>query len=144
MYGMKSTDLYEQAHVFLAGIRVFEHLHKRPPSLDGLSALLKISEEELSLLARKLEDRSIIRVIQAGAQIRYSIADYAALEDLPRGQQSSRMKDEISQFKNQQQSRLKEIEKTLGRSTDKAKIFSDLEKALKDPSAVKPKKNPLD
>ena len=54
------------------------------------------------------------------------------------------MKDEISQFKNQQQSRLKEIEKTLGKSTDKAKIFSDLEKALKDPSAAKTKKNPLD
>jgi hypothetical protein len=54
------------------------------------------------------------------------------------------MKDEISQFQNKQQSRLKEIEKTLGRSTDKAKIFSDLDKALKDPSAIKPKKNPLD
>lgn len=141
---MKSTDLYEQAHIFLAGIRVFEHLHGRPPALQGLSALLKISEEELSLLARKLEDRSIIRVVQAGSQIRYSIADHTGLEDLPRGQQSSQMQDEISQFQNKQQSRLKEIEKTLGKSTEKSKIFSDLDKALKDPSVVKPKKNPLD
>ncbi len=141
---MKSTDLYEQAHVFLAGIRVFEHLYGRPPTLQGLSELLKISEEELSLLGRKLEDRSIIRVILAGSQVRYSIADHILVEDLPRGQQTSQMKDEISQFQNKQQSRLKEIEKTLGRSTDKAKIFGDLDKALKDPSAIKPKKNPLD
>jgi DNA-directed RNA polymerase specialized sigma subunit len=141
---MKSTDLYEQAHVFLAGIRVFEHLHGRPPTLQGLSEFLKISEEELSLLARKLEDRSIIRVVQAGSQIRYSIADHTGVEDLPRGEQSSQMKDEISQFQNKQQSRLKEIEKTLGRSTEKSKIFSDLDKALKDPSVIKPKKNPLD
>jgi len=141
---MKTTDLYEQAHIFLAGIRVFEHLHGRPPTLDGLSELLKISDEELSLLGRKLEDRSIIRVIQAGSQIRYSIADHTGVEDLPRGQQSSQMKDEISQFQSKQQSRLKEIEKTLGKSTDKAKIFSDLDNALKNPSAIKPKKNPLD
>jgi len=141
---MKSTDLYEQAHVFLAGIRVFEHLNGRPPTLQGLSEILKTSEEELSLLGRKLEDRSIIRVIQAGSQLRYSIADHILVEDLPRGQQTSQMKDEISQFQNKQQSRLKEIEKTLGRSPDKAKIFNDLDKALKDPSAIKPKKNPLD
>jgi len=141
---MKSTDLYDQAHVFLAGIRVLEHLYERPPTLQGLSELLKMSEEELSLLSRKLEDRTIIRVIHSGTQVRYSIADGAGVESLPRGQQSSQIKDEISRFQDKQQSRLKEIEKTLGKSTDKAGIFSDLDKALKDPSAIKPKKNPLD
>lgn len=141
---MKSKELYEQAHVFIAGIRVFEHLHGRPPTLQGLSDFLKISEEELSLLARKLEDRTIIRVIQAGSQIRYSIADHTGVEALPRGQQTSRMKDEITQFQSRQQSRMKEIEKTLGKKTDSAGIFSDLDKALKDPSTIKQKKNPLD
>ena len=141
---MKAKDLYEQAHVFIAGIRVFEHLHGRPPTLQGISDLLKISEEELSLLARKLEDRSIIRVIQAGSQIRYSIADHTELEALPRGQQTSQMKDEITQFQSRQQSRMKELEKTLGKKTDSAGIFSDLDKALKDPSTIKQKKNPLD
>lgn len=141
---MKSMDLYEQAHVFIAGIRIYEHLHGRPPTLQGLADLLKISEEELSLLSRKLEDRAIVRVIQAGSQIHYSIADHLRVEDLPRGQQASQMKDEISQFQNKQQSRLKEIEETLGKNTDKSRMFRDLDKALKDPSVIKQKKNPLD
>lgn len=141
---MKSRDLYEQAHVFVAGIRVYEHLHGRPPGLKGLADMLKISEEELSLLARKLQDRAVIGVITTGAEVRYSIADYVKIEDLPRGEESAQLKDEISQFRNKQLSRLKEIEMTLGRNTDKDRIFSDLDKALKDPSAIKTKKNPLD
>ncbi len=141
---MKSRDLYEQAHVFVAGIRVYEHLHGRPPGLKGLADMLKISEEELSLLARKLQDRAVIGVITTGAEVRYSIADHVKIEDLPRGEESAQLKDEISQFRNKQLSRLKEIEMTLGRNTDKDRIFSDLDKALKDPSAIKTKKNPLD
>lgn len=141
---MKSKDLYDQAHVFIAGIRVFENLYGRPPTLEGLSQILKISEEELSLLSRKLEDRFIVGVIKTGAEIRYSIADHLKIEDIPRGQTESKMKDEISQFQNKQAARLNEIEKTLGKKSDKARVFSDLEKALKDPSSVRPKKNPLD
>jgi len=141
---MKSKDLYGQAHVFVAGIRVFEDLHGRPPTLGGLSSLLRISEEELSLLSRKLEEMLIISVIKTGAEIRYSIADHLRIEDLPRVEDSSRMKDEISQFKNRQHTRMKEIEKSLGKNTNKAGIFNDIDKALKDPSILKTKKNPLD
>ncbi|HHO77018.1 MAG TPA: hypothetical protein ENN05_11430 [Deltaproteobacteria bacterium] len=141
---MKVKDLYSQAHVFVCGIRVCEHLYGRPPTLGGLSSLLKISEEELSLLSRKLEERFIISVIKTGAEIRYSIADHMRIEDLPKVEDDSRIKDEISQFQNRQQNRMKEIEKSLGKSTDKARIFNDLDKALKDPSAMKTKKNPLD
>jgi hypothetical protein len=141
---MKSKDLYEQAQVFVAGIRVFEYLHGRPPTLEGLSQILKISEEELSLLSRKLEDRFIVGVIKTGAEVRYGIADHLRIEDIPRGQTATKMKDEISQFQNKQAARLNEIEKTLGKSNEKARVFSDLEKALKDPSSIKPKKNPLD
>ncbi|MBN2298920.1 MAG: hypothetical protein JXM72_10010 [Deltaproteobacteria bacterium] len=141
---MKSKDLYGQAHVFVSGIRVYEHLHGRPPTLQGLSSLLEISEEELSLLSRKLEERLIISVIRTGAEMRYSIADYIRIEDLPKVEDPSRIKDEISQFQSRQSTRMKEIEKSLGKSTDKARIFDDLDKALKDPSILKTKKNPLD
>lgn len=141
---MIAKNLYETAHVFVAGIRVFEHVNKRPPTLKDLSDMLKISEEELSLMARKLADEKIISMIVSGAECRYGIADYSRIEALPREGEAPRMADEISQFQNKQQSKLKELEKTLGENRDKQRVFSDLDKALKDPSSLQKKKNPLD
>jgi len=54
-----------------------------------------------------------------------------------------KMEEEISQYKTKQELRLKEIEQSMAKKGDKSSIFSELEKALKDPSSVK-KKNPLD
>jgi hypothetical protein len=46
-------------------------------------------------------------------------------------------------FQARQETRLKDIEASLSRSGEKSGVFSELEKALKDPSILK-KKNPLD
>jgi hypothetical protein len=136
--------MYQAAHVFIAGIRVFEHLHKRPPALKDLSDILRMSEEELSLLSRKLVDDDIAVMIVSGAEVRYGIGDFTKIESLPREGEAPRMAEEISQFQNRQQTRLKEIEKSLNEGGEKKKVFSDLEKALKDPSSLQKKKNPLD
>lgn len=141
---MMLKDLYEGAHLFVAGIRVHEHLHGRPPTLAGLARILNASEEELSLMARKLCDEKIVTAVVSGSECRYGIGDHTRIEDLPRNVQAPLMADEITQFQSRQQSRLKEIEKALGDSRDKKSIFSDLEKALKDPSSQQKKKNPLD
>lgn len=136
--------MYQDAHVFIAGIRVFEHLHKRPPTLKDLSEILKISEEELSLLSRKLVDENIATTIVSGAECRYGIGDFAKIETLPKEGEAPRMAEEISQFQSRQQSRLKELEKSMNEGGEKKKVFSELEKALKDPSSMQKKKNPLD
>ena len=142
---MMLKDLYEGAHLFVAGIRVYEHLHGRPPTLAGLSQILKVSEEELSLMARRLCDERIVTAVASGSEHRYGIGDHTRIENLPRAVQAPRMADEINQFQSRQQSRLKEIEKSLGGdSRDKKRVFSDLEKALKDPAGQQKKKNPLD
>ncbi len=141
---MARSDLYEGAHLFVAGIRIYEHLHGRPPALGDLAQILKVSEEELSLMARKLCDEKIVTAVISGAECRYGLGDHTRIEALPRHEQSPRMADEITRFQNRQQSRLKEIEQSLGDGRDKKRVFSDLEKALKDPSSQQKKKNPLD
>jgi DNA-binding transcriptional regulator GbsR (MarR family) len=141
---MARRDLYEGAHLFVAGIRIHEHLHGRPPALGDLARILKVSEEELSLMARKLCDEMIVTEVISGAECRYGVGDHTRIETLPRHEQAPRMADEITQFQSRQQSRLKEIEQSLGDSKDKKRVFSDLEKALKDPSSQQKKKNPLD
>lgn len=140
---MLPGDLYSQAHLFIAAIRVFDHLHRQPPSLKGLSDLLHVSEEELSRISRKLEEQGIIGVIPSGGDARFTVRDHGRIEEFPRSVEAPRMEEEISQFKTRQESRLKDIEVSLARKGDKSSVFTELEKALKDPSLMK-KKNPLD
>lgn len=137
-------DLYEGAHLFVAAIRIHEHLHGRPPTLEGLAGILKVSQEELSLMARRLSDEKIVTEVVSGTGCRYTIGDHTRIEALPRDTKAPRMAEEITQFQSRRQSRLEEIEKSLGESRDKKRVFSDLEKALKDPSTRQQKKNPLD
>ncbi len=141
---MVFRNLYDAAHVFVAGVRVYEHLNRRPPSLKELADMLGISEEELSLVSRKLCDEKIVSAIISGADCRYGIGDYTRIEALPRDSEAPRMMQEITQFQTRQQSRLKDIEKSLSENKDKQRVFSDLEKALKDPASLQKKKNPLD
>jgi DNA repair photolyase len=140
---MLPGDIYSQAHLFVAATRVFEYLHHQPPSLKGLEDLLQVSEEELSRISRKLEEAGAINVIMSGREARFSILDHMKIEEFPRSIETPKMEEEISRFKTKQESRLKEIEQSLAKKGDKSSIFSELEKALKDPSSVK-KKNPLD
>lgn len=127
----------------MAATRVFEYLNNQPPSLRGLRDLLQVSEEELSRISRRLEEAGAIQIIMSGGEARFSLRDHLKIEEFPRSMDAPRMEEEISQFKTKQESRLKEIEQSLSKKGDKSSIFSELEKALKDPSSVK-KKNPLD
>ncbi len=141
---MMLKDLYEGAHLFVAGIRIHEHLHGRPPALGDLARILKVSEEELSLMARKICDEKIVTAVISGAECRYGLGDHTRIEALPRHEQTPQMAEEITRFQNSRDSRLREIEQSLGESRDRKRVFSDLEKALKDPSSQQKKKNPLD
>ncbi|MBN1636589.1 MAG: hypothetical protein JW920_08750 [Deltaproteobacteria bacterium] len=142
---MIKGGMYEQAHLFVAGLRVLEHLNGRPPALKDFSELLGISQEELSRISRFLEDHNIIGVATSGAEQRFFVLDHGKIEELPRQTDKKGIEDEITKFKHQQTSRLKEIEESLGKKKDKDSIFSELDKALKDPgSMLKKKKNPLD
>ncbi len=127
----------------MAATRVFEYLNNQPPSLRGLRDLLQVSEEELSRISRRLEEAGAIQIIMSGGEARFSLRDHLKIEEFPRSMEAPRMEEEISLFKTKQESRLKEIEQSLSKKGDKSSIFSELEKALKDPSSVK-KKNPLD
>jgi DNA-binding transcriptional regulator GbsR (MarR family) len=140
---MLPGDIYSQAHLFVAATRVFEYLNNQPPSLRGLRDLLQVSEEELSRISRRLEEAGAIQIIMSGGEARFSLRDHLKIEEFPRSMEAPRMEEEISLFKTKQESRLKEIEQSLSKKGDKSSIFSELEKALKDPSSVK-KKNPLD
>lgn len=141
---MRLDSIYDQAHLWVAGIRVYEHINNKPPSIKELSNFLKISLDSTTLISKRLEDIGVIRVVRAEFGERLYILDHTRIEELPRQSTSSSMEDEIERFKQQQALHLAKIEKNLGNSKDKSKIFEELDKTLKEPSNYPRKKNPLD
>ncbi len=141
---MQQAGIYDQAHLWVAGIRVYEHINNRAPSIKEMSNFLKMSLESATLISKRLEDLGIIRIVKAEFEERLYILEYSRIEELPRQDSSSGMEDEVERFKKQQAQRLVEIEKKLGGSKNKSKIFSEIDKALKEPSKYPRKNNPLD
>jgi len=141
---MQRSSIYDQAHLWVAGIRVYEHINNSAPSIKGLASFLKMSLESSTLISKKLEDLGVIRIVKAEFEERLYILEHFRIEELPRQDSSNDMEDEVGKFKQQQAQRLAEIEKKLGGSKMRSKIFSEIDKALKDPAKYPRKKNPLD
>lgn len=140
---MKAESLYRKAHVFVAGIRVLEHLHQRPPSLSEIADLLAMNREEASRISRRLEELRVIGCIKSGVEERFEIHDHQVIENLPREEEKPAMLEEVMRLKQQKESKLQELEGLMKKGASKPDLFSELDKALKDPSRTK-KPNPLD
>lgn len=141
---MLPAGLYAQAHLLVAALRVREHVDRRSPDLNELAAMLGASVEELALLLRKLEDLGIVAAVKSGAGERFVPANHLAIEDLAKEVDAPGIEAELKDFKSRQQSRLSEIDELMKRPAAKPDLFKELDRALKDPSGLPKKKNPLD
>ena len=141
---MAARGMYDQAHLFVAGIRIYEHLNACPPALEHLEGMLRISREELALVSRRLKELGIIKGVMSGSGEHFFVSDHTQIEALPREPERIKMAEEITLFRQQQGERLDSIERSLKSKETKSSIFEELERALKDPSTVRKKKNPLD
>ena len=130
---MKNEDLYSSAHVFVAGIRIFEYLHSKQPSVEELCDLLKLSTEQGHYIRKKLTARGIIEQIESGYGTRLFIKDHLKIEDIPSDQPESSLVDELQEFKNSQKEFSKKIESFQSEQVQKKKsMFAELEKKLKE------------
>jgi len=141
---MLPAGLYAQAHLVVAALRVREHVDRRSPDLNELAAMLRVSLEELALLLRKLEDLGIVSAVKSGAGERFIPANHLAIEDLPKELDAPGIAAELKDFKSRQQNRLSEIDELMKKPAAKPDLFKELDRALKDPSSLPKKKNPLD
>ena len=129
----KSIDLYHQAHLMIAAIRIFEHLNSRPPNVEELCQTTKFSIEKGSLVCRKLEDLGIIKAVESSFGTRLYINDHLKIEDIPRSQPESKMEDELKKFQDSQKAFSRKMETLQAEQKQKKKdLFADMEKKLKE------------
>ena len=128
----KVGDFYSNAHLTVAAIRVCEHRHSTPPSLEEICDTLSFSIEKVSLILRKLQEMDIIDVVKGSYGDRFFIRNHLKLEDIPRGQEENKLEEELKKFQDTQKALTQKVESFRAEQARKKKnLFSEMEKKLK-------------
>jgi hypothetical protein len=129
----KKIDFYNEAHIFVAAIRIFEHLNSRPPSVDELCRTINFSIERGNFISRKLEALDILEAVKGSYGTRLYVSDHLRIEDIPRGEPGSKMEDEVKKFQDSQKAFSQKMETLQAEQKQKRKDrFADMEKKLKE------------
>jgi hypothetical protein len=128
----KSKDLYTNAHLFISAIRVCEHQNSTPPTVEDICRVLSMSIERSSYLSRKLKEMEIIDIVEGSYGNRLFIRDFLKIEEIPRGDDESKLEEELKKFKESQKGLLQKIESIQTQQAEKKKnLFAEMEKKLK-------------
>lgn len=123
---------YDDAHLFVAAIRVLTHQKHAPPSIEDVCELLSHTAEWGSTISRKLEELGIVSVAQTPFGTRLFIADHVRLEEIPRAKRETGFGAEIEAFKKGKEEFTKKIEGIQAEAAKRKKeLFAELEKKLK-------------
>jgi len=129
----KQIDFYNEAHLFVAAIRIFEYLNLRPPKVDELCRTINFSIERGNFISHKLEDLGIIEAVAGSYGARLYVSDHLKIEDIPRGEPGPKMADELKKFQDSQKAFSQKMETLQAEQKQKKKDrFADMEKKLKE------------
>jgi len=128
----KTTDSYNEAHLFIAAVRVHWHRQKKPPSIEEICEFLGMSSEWGNALSRKLQQLGVISVAETRFSTKVFIEDHTRLENIPPDREESGLQREIADFKQNRQNlsvKVEAIQADLAKK--KQDLFSEIEKQLK-------------
>lgn len=129
---MKNKSIYEEGHLLAAAIRVLEHLNNAPPTLDQIAQLLKLPNEQIGLIGRRLKEAQIIAQVEGAYDERWTLRDHLKIEELPRATSTSQLDSALEKFKSERQQLAKKVESIKEQQAKKQKdLFSEIEKRLK-------------
>jgi hypothetical protein len=127
------TTLYSQAHLIVAGIRVYEQVNSRPPTVDDVCRIIHFSIEQGHFICRKLQEYEIIKAVEGSYGTRLFINDHLKLEELPRDESESKLENDLKKFQNSQKAFSRKIESFQAQQKQKKKdLFAEMEKKLKE------------
>ena len=128
----EKKDLYSQAHLMVAAIRVFEHKNSRPPTIQELCQTIEFSIEKGNFICRKLEELDIIEAVEGSYGTRLFVRDHLKIEDIPRGESDNSFEEELKKFQDNRKALSRKIETFQAEQKQKKKdLFAEMEKKLK-------------
>jgi len=129
---MQHPDLYSNAHLVVAAIRIFTHKNSKHPSLNEICKTLSFSLEQGNLICKKLKDLGIIDVVEGAFENQLFIKDHLEIEEIPRDKKEDRFEEALQKFKDSKKDFRKKIESFQAKQAEKQKaLFAELEEKLK-------------
>ena len=129
----QGKNLYSDGHLFIAAVRVWEHLNGNAPMLEDICQFLEMSLERGSYLLRRLCELDIVEVVQGSYGGRIFIRKHTNLEDVPRDQVENKLDEELKKFQDSQKHFSEKIDSMRAEQAEKKKsLFADMEKKLKE------------
>ena len=129
---MESTDLYSDAHLIVAAIRVLERRNSVPPSIEDVCKFLSFSLEQGNFICRKLGGIDAIEIVEGVFGTRLFIKNHLALEEIPRGTKTSGMDAELKKFQDSRKELTKKVASIQAQQAEKKKnLFAELDSQLK-------------
>ncbi len=141
-----SYTLYEEAQIILAGVRLFEHLEDRLPSLKELAEFTRFSPETAHHLCNRLEKIGALERIRGAFDDRICLKDPLEAEALREAPDTPDIGEDVKQWKEDRESKLKEVEERFtgdAARKDKEDQFAEIEQKLKK-GGKEERKSPLD
>ena len=129
----EASSLYEDAHLFVAAVRVLTHQEQTPPDLAQVCQTLSLSVERGGFVCRRLTEIGVVESIRGAYGDRLFVRDHLKLETLPRGEaQPDRLQDELDRFQEAQKGLTSKVENIRAEQARKKKdLFSEMEKKLR-------------
>ncbi|MGW8326204.1 MAG: hypothetical protein ACWGNI_10850 [Desulfobacterales bacterium] len=129
---MQYPDLYSNAHLVVAAIRIFTHKNSKNPSLNEICATLSFSLEQGNLICKKLKDLGIIDVVEGAFENHLFVKDHLKIEEIPRDKKEDKLEEALKKFKDSKKDFSKKIESFQVKQAEKQKaLFAELEEKLK-------------
>lgn len=123
------TDLYTDAHLFVAAIRVLSHRSQAPPTLEHICRHLAMSLERGGFIMRQLEKEEIVEIVKQPHGDRLFVNTHLNIERFKQKQAQSNLDKALSAFESEKQAFSKKIESI---QADQAKKKKDLFAKLND------------
>ena len=129
---MQHPDLYSNAHLVVAAIRIFTHKNSKHPSLNEVCKTLSFSLEQGNLICKKLKDLGIIDMVEGAFEHQLFIKDHLKIEEISRDKKEDGLEEALKKFKDSKKDFSKKIESFQAKQAEKQKaLFAELEEKLK-------------
>ena len=124
---------YEEAHLFVAAVRLLHHQKHGPPPIEDLCSLLDISQEAGLATCRKLQKSGIVEISEDPFSIKLSVADHLKIEKLPKtAEDKDSLAKELEQFMSKKQDFNRKVDAIKADLEQKRKhLQNDMEEKLR-------------
>jgi len=129
---MIKNNLYTLAHLVVAAIRIHEHKHSGPPTIENVCDALSISLEEGNRLSLKLNEMQIIEALEKPGGVRLFVKNHILIEDIAKQPEINNLQSELDQFKESKKEQIKKIKSIQSEQAEKKKkLQEELDQKLK-------------